>query len=77
VILLPNTELEDACLLAGRIRIAISQSLLMYGEERLSATVSIGVAAINDKLANSSELLSQADLALFPGKKSDRNKVCV
>jgi PleD family two-component response regulator len=49
----------------------------MYGEERLSATVSIGVAAINDKLANSSELLSQADLALFPGKKSDRNKVCV
>jgi two-component system cell cycle response regulator len=77
VILLPNTVLEDACLLAERIRITISQSPLMYGEEHLNATVSIGVAAMNDKLANGKELLSQADLALFRGKKSDRNKVCI
>jgi two-component system cell cycle response regulator len=77
VILLPNTLLEDACLLAERIRVAISQSPLMYREEQLSATVSIGVAAMSDKLANGEELLSQADLALFRGKKSDRNKVCI
>jgi hypothetical protein len=38
---------------------------------------SFSQAATNDKLANGEELLSQADLGLFRGNKSERNKVCI
>jgi diguanylate cyclase (GGDEF)-like protein len=77
VILLPHTALEFACLLAERIRNAVSQSPLTYGEEQINVTLSIGVAMMSNELSNGDELLVKADLALYRGKDSDRNKVCI
>ena len=77
VILLPHTALEFTCLLAERIRNEVSKSPLTYGEAQINVTISIGVAIMNDDLSNGDELLVKADLALFKGKESDRNKVCI
>ena len=76
VILLPHTPLEFACLLAERIRNDVSKSPLFYRKKQVNVTMSIGVAVMVDELSNGDELLVKADLALFRGKDSNRNKVC-
>jgi len=77
VILLPHTALEFACLLAERIRNEVSKNSLTYGKAQISVTISIGVAIMNNDISNGDELLVKADLALFKGKGSERNKVCI
>jgi two-component system cell cycle response regulator len=77
VILLPHTTLEFACLLAERIRNTVSKSPLTYREEKLNVTMSIGVTLMNEDICNGDELLVKADLALFRGKQSNRNRVCI
>jgi two-component system cell cycle response regulator len=77
VILLPHTALEFACLLAERIRNEVSKHPLTYGKAQISVTISIGVAIMNDNIFNGDELIVKADLALYKGKESDRNKVCI
>ena len=77
VILMPHTPLEFACMLAERIRTAVFQNPLTYSEKQISVTLSIGVAMMNNEIANGDELLVKADLALFRGKDSNRNKVCI
>jgi diguanylate cyclase (GGDEF)-like protein len=77
VVILPHTILKDACLLAERIRDAILHNPLIYQEEQVNFTVSIGVAVMNDDLSNGDELIVKADLCLFKGKEAGRNNVSI
>jgi diguanylate cyclase (GGDEF)-like protein len=74
VITLPNTPLEQATLMAERIRIAIEQSLFC-GDKNV--TVSLGVTeSIIAKSFSFQELCKKADLALYQAKTNGRN-LCV
>ena len=80
VVLLPQTRAVDALRIAERIRAHIS-GLAIYsdgpaGGERVSVTVSVGVAALDAGTRRElPELLAAADAALYRAKASGRDQV--
>jgi len=78
VILLPNTDMNGALVNAERIRENIEQtSITISNGNSVGLTVSIGVTTIiPTQDLNQSELISQADRALYSAKEKGRNKVC-
>lgn len=80
IIMLPNTELDHACLLAERIRKIISGTpIAIKGEEKeqlhINITVSIGVAVMTKEHVNTETLIAEADHGLYRAKESGRNRV--
>jgi diguanylate cyclase (GGDEF)-like protein len=76
-ILLPETTLKNAAMVAERLREKISlQAISLSGGLPLHITVSIGVAALSGKDLNIDTLLSFADEALYEAKR-ERNQVRV
>ena len=71
-VLMPNTGLDSAEILAERIRTNI-QALKPLGEKH-PITISIGVAELKPK-ENIEQLISRADNALYQAKNSGRNRV--
>jgi diguanylate cyclase (GGDEF)-like protein len=80
VMLLPQTRAVDALRIAERVRAHIAQ-LPIYvngtaGAERVTVTVSIGVAALDaGSRRELTELLAAADAALYRAKASGRDQV--
>jgi len=74
VILLNNTNLHGAELLAERIRNSIEQHTLSYGMEIVNLTVSLGVSTlrVNDTVES---FIKRADRAMYRAKKNGRNQV--
>jgi diguanylate cyclase (GGDEF)-like protein len=72
-ILLPETTTTAAHLFAQRLRLLIASEAIEDG--MVMATVSIGVSnAVH--MSSISELMKQADLALYEAKRTGRNRVC-
>ncbi|MFB2649637.1 sensor domain-containing diguanylate cyclase [Shewanella mangrovisoli] len=75
-IILPNTTADGAIQVAESIRDAVTSIGLAWEGKPIPLTVSIGVSA--DVISNdqhSTELLEQADKALYQAKNSGRNQV--
>jgi diguanylate cyclase (GGDEF)-like protein/PAS domain S-box-containing protein len=70
-IILPNTGIEGAYIVAERLRQAIEND----DWPRRALTASIGVAANNPKMKTWVELIDSADRALYQAKNSGRNRV--
>ena len=77
VVLLPETDFEDALALAERIRQTVGRQRVSVGEigETLSATVSIGIAMCPRDGSDMSSLIHSADLAVYRAKIQGRNRV--
>jgi diguanylate cyclase (GGDEF)-like protein len=75
VIVLRGIALGDAGVLAERVRRAIEEKPFMAGQTRLPVTVSAGVAAHAEDIADSIALVEAADTALYAAKQGGRNKV--
>ena len=74
VVMLPETVLTDAALMAERLRSAIEGTTIEILEEPISVTVSIGVAAFQPE-GTLDQLLHDADMALYDAKFEGRNRV--
>jgi polar amino acid transport system substrate-binding protein len=78
IILLPQTNLEGAALMAEKIRTHIERSNLpLANSGQLNFTVSLGVSQVNilaDK--NIEDCIKRSDDALYDAKNSGKNKVC-
>lgn len=74
VIILSETDLVGAELVAERIRSAIENHTLSYNMQPISITASLGVSELrpNDTL---DALIKRADGAMYKAKKSGRNQV--
>jgi diguanylate cyclase (GGDEF)-like protein len=74
VILLSNTKLDGAELLAERIRSKIEHNTLAYNMDILKLTVSQGVSTlrVNDTMES---FIERADQAMYRAKKNGRNQV--
>ncbi|MCC5887588.1 MAG: GGDEF domain-containing protein [Gammaproteobacteria bacterium] len=77
VVLLPETEFEQANQLAERLRQAIAEHPFEHAGRRLKVTASWGVASARPDDASIDILLDRADRGLYLAKKSGRNRVCV
>ena len=82
VVLLTDTEREDAVNVAERIRQSIAeQPLVLTNGEKLNVTISVGVAGLLPALADepvettSQHLVARADHALYEAKALGRNRV--
>jgi two-component system cell cycle response regulator len=77
VVVMPDTELEDARRIAERIRLHVAGApfRVMDGKELLSVTISVGVAASIGGRDTSQALVKRADEAVYEAKSQGRNRV--
>ncbi len=76
VIVLPETKIEEAKLVAERIRKAVAQTVISDGDDSVSITVSIGISNVpNESIDSSEKFISWADKALYLAKENGRNRV--
>ncbi len=78
-ILLPETDLEEAVVVAERLRKILDDAKVPneYGGLPIQFTVSIGVSSLMSDDDNIDVLLNLSDGALYEAKETGRNKVCV
>jgi diguanylate cyclase (GGDEF)-like protein len=74
VILLSNTGLKEAVLIAERIRQTIMRHTLAYEMKTISLTASLGVSSLADN-ESADDLIKRADQAMYQAKKQGRNQV--
>lgn len=77
VIILPNTALRSAVMVADHIRREVMSKELMKrstGEHLGSVTISIGVATLR-RGDNAQSLIARADTCLYAAKRAGRNRV--
>ncbi|HZO13669.1 MAG TPA: GGDEF domain-containing protein [Polyangiaceae bacterium] len=74
-IILRGITLEDAGVLAERLRTAVESRRFMAGNQILPVTISAGVAQFDAKLEDPLALVEAADEALYAAKKAGRNQV--
>ena len=76
VILLPETNSQNAINTAERIREKIEHNLLTLNGKEFNCTISVGVATAPDKhIVSSEDLLERADRALYESKRAGKNRV--
>jgi diguanylate cyclase (GGDEF)-like protein/PAS domain S-box-containing protein len=74
-LLLPETSLQNAQILAERIRQATAALEIQSGQHLIRVTVSIGLVKINSKDLSLSSAMHRADLAMYQAKERGRNQV--
>jgi diguanylate cyclase (GGDEF)-like protein len=75
-VLLPESGIDDALLVAERIRRKIAgEEFVSDDGKKLNVTVSLGVAAFRPGLTDMKELIAEADAALYYAKQNGRNQV--
>lgn len=76
IVLLPETDLNQARYFAERVRQEIEQVNISCASERVTYTVSIGIAQLDNNISSIEKLIKNADDKLYQAKSSGRNKVC-
>lgn len=76
VIILPETPLEMAHLLAERIRKSTEEREYQVGNQTIHITLSIGISSFPSHADTLEEMIYHADSALYEAKDSGRNRVC-
>ena len=75
LVILPETDGQQATKSAERIRKAVKDSMTDYENNTLKVTVSIGVAVIQSTDNNENDLINRADDALYSAKGKGRDRV--
>jgi diguanylate cyclase (GGDEF)-like protein len=75
-LMLPGQNLKTAAALAEALREAIQERSIETDEQRLTVTVSIGVAQTDAETSTRSRLFKSADDRLYRAKLEGRNRVC-
>jgi diguanylate cyclase (GGDEF)-like protein len=76
VIIMRNTECQDAVNLAERIRLKIQENEIQYEDEVIKCTISLGVSTVIDKnFRDYVALIADADKFLYQSKGNGRNCV--
>ncbi|MFP8966567.1 diguanylate cyclase [Pokkaliibacter sp. CJK22405] len=75
VMLLTQTDLSQAAIVAERLRLAVSAMEIKAGRERLQLTISLGLSDWQAEDENFTDALERADGALYAAKRNGRNQV--
>lgn len=75
MVVLTNSNAEQAMEVAERIRQRIEQHAFTYQGNAVPVTVSVGVAAVRKSFSESGDLYRAADKALYESKHAGKNRV--
>jgi diguanylate cyclase (GGDEF)-like protein len=75
VLLLPETDLDGAMLVADKVRIDIGRLALPHDGQVIRTSASIGLVTFPDDGRTSTELMRRADLAMYEAKRRGRDQV--
>lgn len=75
-VIVSRANLEICTALAERLRNAVQNLIVEYGDEFISVTMSFGAVTTQDVGCDLEKLLKAADTALYEAKNSGRNQVC-
>ena len=75
-VILPNTLLEDAVMVAQRILDTVSRSSVVYNGEMIPVSVSVGLGQY-DSTSTPEDITSRSDEALYSAKQSGKNNIQV
>jgi len=74
LLMLPQTNLEGAVILANKIRDRILKTNFTYQNQKIDITLTKGVSMFRENIS-AEEAINLADKALYLGKKTGKNKV--
>ncbi|PTW61507.1 diguanylate cyclase (GGDEF)-like protein [Breoghania corrubedonensis] len=77
VVLLRGADLDDALQVAEKLRVRISRLAVPWQDVLIRLTVSIGVAAAQERATTLFDLIGRADRGLYSAKGSGRNRVVI
>ncbi len=77
ILVLPGMTLDTALSRAEELRARFAHNVVTYGDLRLQATLSVGIAIYPEHGATADELIRCADVALYQAKDAGRNCVSV
>ncbi len=77
LLLLTDTELKQALIIAERLKQQASQLRTRWSGEKIAFTISIGVAQISEKTESVAAIMERVDSALYAAKSAGRNRVVV
>lgn len=75
VVLLPGLGMEEAMVVAERLRRLVAERPINFGDIAVTITLSLGCASMGKGIENLEALLSAADAAAYRAKRSGRNRV--
>jgi len=75
VVVLWDTPLTNACIVAERIRSKIEKQSFTYEGKRIAVTVSLGVSSLDDSIRTIDSFFKRADEAQYKAKKNGGNQV--
>lgn len=73
-IILPNTPAANAEILAERLRYEIETNPIVYADEEMLVTISLGIATADSVYLSYQHWLEKADQALYQAKQKGRNQ---
>lgn len=76
IIVLSNTDLNEAYLIAERIRKDIETNIFQYGDKSIKITTSFGVSDFKGFNIGIEEAISRVDKNLYQAKQNGRNRTC-
>jgi len=74
LLLLPQTDGEGAFILAEKIRQSLEDADYIYQDQLLKLTMTLGIAVYKEGMTID-EVIKNADIAIYNGKKAGRNQV--
>lgn len=74
-ILLPQTNLDEAKVIAERIRQRVESTLILYDGKEICVTISLGLIQNNDTIDDFNTLVVLGDKCLYQAKEQGRNRV--
>jgi diguanylate cyclase (GGDEF)-like protein len=78
ILILPEAGLEEASMIAERIRRLVESTSFEVEQIHMNLTVSLGISNFPSHRAKSKEeLVKMADQALYDAKRGGRNRVCI
>ena len=74
-VLLPDTDVDEALVVAERLRAAIDATSVRFGSETVRVRASFGVSSSSRSGLNWQALVDHSDQALYRAKRDGRNRV--
>ena len=73
--ILPQTQLQNATVIAEKLRQGIQNHLFHFEASEIKVTVSIGIDQLDDD-NDIDQVVSNADKRLYQAKDAGRNQIC-